>query len=168
MTALLVGIFSGLAVLITSVLKVISNIHYFFSSELFLFPRRQTTFKIYDLRELGVYFEENSVFFNWGEQTTCINLLIYYSSSFLYHAWFYLYVIRKRCHCPLDGRFFFGDFHKNGISLKTQMSILSKTIDIDKYSTDYFHYGIKKIYVHVLLNFGVFKTKNCCICLIIN
>lgn len=61
---------------------------------------------------------------------------------------------------------FFGDFPKNVISLKTQMSILSKTIDIDKYSTDYFHDGIKKIYV--LLNFGVFKTKHCCICLIIN
>lgn len=78
----------------------------------------------------------------------------------------YLYVIRKRCHCPLDGRFFFGDFHKNVISLKTQMSILSKTIDIDKYSTDYFYDGIKKIYV--LLNFGVFKTKHCCISLITN
>lgn len=78
----------------------------------------------------------------------------------------YLYVIRKRCHCPLVGRFFFGDFHKNVISLKTQMSILSKTIDIDKYSTDSFHDGIKKIYV--LLNFGVFKTKHCCICLITN
>lgn len=166
MTALLVGIFSGLAVLITSVLKVISNIHSFFFSELFLFPRRQTTFKIYDLRELGVYFEENSGVFLLG-WTNNIYLLIYYSSSFLYHAWFYLYVIRKLCHCPLDGRFcFFGDFHKNGVSLKTQMSILSKTIYIDKYSTDYFHYGIKKIYV--LLNFGVFKTKHCCICLIIN
>lgn len=54
---------------------------------------------------------------------------------------------------------FFGDFHKNVISLKTQMSILSKTIDIDKYSTDYFHDGIKKIYVLLISEFSKLSTS---------
>lgn len=53
---------------------------------------------------------------------------------------------------------FFGDFPKNVISLKTQMSILSKTIDIDKYSTDYFHDGIKKIYVLLISEFSKLST----------
>lgn len=46
------------------------------------------------------------------------------------------------------------------------MLIFFKIIDIDKYFIDYFYDGIKKIYV--FLNFGVFKIKYCCKCLIIN
>lgn len=136
----MVGIFSGLAVLITSVLKVISNIHYFFLW-ICLNSQKTSFFSKFMIFVNWVYTLNRTLFFRWGEYTACINLFIYYSSSFLNHAWFYLYVIRKLCHCPLDGEIFC-DFHRIGISLKTQMLILSKK-DIDKHPSFYFHHGIK-------------------------